>query len=49
MLKYDYHIKSMRLYYKKYYPITYNELKFTTNYSNKKIIYLIKSYIYKDL
>jgi hypothetical protein len=45
---YNYHIKSMYLYYKQFYPITYTELKLTTSYSNKEIINIIKKEIYNN-
>lgn len=45
-LLYNIHTKSMYLYYKKYYPISYTELKLTTCYSNKKIIDIIRNEIY---
>lgn len=44
--KYNYHIKSMYLYYKRYYPITYNELKLSSNLSKKEIIDIIKYNIF---
>lgn len=45
-VKYNYHIKSMYLYYKKYYPISYNELKLSNKINNKKIIDIIKYNIF---
>lgn len=45
-MNFDYHIKSMYLYYKKYYPISYFELKISRNLNNKKIIDIIKYNIF---